>query len=113
MYLTGYNIGIDAVRELAESSYGASAHAVAEMTCENSVAIIYGCPERGGEDAIFNSAQLLDAEGTRSPTTVRPIFSVTSTTRWWAVSAETTAVTCRPPSSRYRPMALLLGSHWW
>jgi predicted amidohydrolase len=64
MYLTGYNIGIDAVRELAESRDGTSAHAVAEMTRENSVAIIYGYPERGGEDAIFNSAQLLDAEGT-------------------------------------------------
>ena len=31
MYLTGYNIGVDAVRELAESSDGTSAHAVAEM----------------------------------------------------------------------------------
>jgi hypothetical protein len=37
---------------------------VAEVTRENSVALIYGYPERGGEDAIFNSAQLLDAEGT-------------------------------------------------
>ena len=64
MYLTGYNIGIDAVRELAESSDGTSAHAVAEMTRENSVAIVYGYPERGAEDAIFNSAQLLTADGT-------------------------------------------------
>jgi len=32
MYLTGYNIGIDAVRELAATSDGTSAHAVAEMT---------------------------------------------------------------------------------
>ena len=47
MYLTGYNIGIDAVRQLAEPSDGASAHAVAEMTRENSVAIVYGYPERG------------------------------------------------------------------
>jgi hypothetical protein len=45
MYLTGYNIGIDAVRELAESSDATSAHAVAEMTRENSVAIIYRYPE--------------------------------------------------------------------
>jgi predicted amidohydrolase len=64
MYLTGYNIGIDAVRELAESSDGQSAHAVAEMTRENSVAIIYGYPERGTEDVIFNSAQLFNAKGT-------------------------------------------------
>ena len=64
MYLTGYNIGIDAVRELAATSDGTSAHAVAEMTRENSVAIVYGYPERGSEEAIFNSAQLINAEGT-------------------------------------------------
>ena len=64
MYLTGYNIGIDAVRELAATSDGTSAHAVAEMTRENSVAIVYGYPERGSEDAVFNSAQLINAEGT-------------------------------------------------
>jgi predicted amidohydrolase len=64
MYLTGYNIGIDAVRQLAEPSDGASAHAVAEMTRENGVAIVYGYPERGSEDAIFNSAQLFNAKGT-------------------------------------------------
>jgi predicted amidohydrolase len=60
MYLTGYNIGIDALRELAESSDGTSAHAVAEITRKNSVAIIYGYPEPGGADAIFNSAQPKD-----------------------------------------------------
>ena len=65
MYLTGYNIGIDAVHELAESSDGTSAHAVAEMTGENSVANIYGYPERGAEDVIFNSAQLFSVTGTR------------------------------------------------
>jgi hypothetical protein len=58
MYLTGCNIGIDAVCELAESSDGTSARTVAEMTRENSVAIIYGYQERGTEDAIFESAQL-------------------------------------------------------
>ena len=63
MYLTGYNIGVDAVRELAESSDGTSAHAVAEMARENSVAIVYGYPERGAGDAIFNSAQLLMRRG--------------------------------------------------
>ena len=33
------------------------------MARENSVAIVYGYPERGSEDAIFNSAQLFDAKG--------------------------------------------------
>ena len=64
MYLTGYNIGIDAVRRLAEPSDGPSAHAVAEMARENGIAIVYGYPERGTEDAIFNSAQLFSANGT-------------------------------------------------
>ena len=63
MYLTGYNIGTDAARRLAEPSDGTSAHAVAEMARENSVAIVYGYPERGTEDAIFNSAQLFGADG--------------------------------------------------
>jgi 5-aminopentanamidase len=64
MYLTGYNIGADAVRRLAEPSDGPSAHVVAEIARENSVAIVYGYPERRGEDAVFNSAQLLSARGT-------------------------------------------------
>ena len=64
MYLTGYNIGVDAVRRLAESSGGTSARAVAEMAREYSVAIVYGYPERGAGDAIFNAAQLVDGEGT-------------------------------------------------
>ena len=64
MYLTGYNIGIDAVRQLAESSDGTSAHAVAEIASKNNVAIICGYPERSAEDAIFNSAQLFTADGT-------------------------------------------------
>src|SRR6478752_2321960 len=63
MYLTRYNIGVDAVRRLAESSDGTSAHAVVEMARENNVAIVYGYPERGAGDAIFNAAQLVDAYG--------------------------------------------------
>ena len=34
------------------------------MARENSVAIVYGYPERGAEDAIFNAAQLFSAKGT-------------------------------------------------
>jgi len=77
MYLTGYNIGIDAVRELAETSDGTSARAVAEMTRENSVAIVYGYPERGSEDAIFNSAQ----PGRPSPAALRRIVDSNSRIR--------------------------------
>jgi 5-aminopentanamidase len=59
MYLTGYNIGADAVRRLAEPSDGQSAHVVAEIARENRVAIVYGYPERRTEDGVFNSAQLV------------------------------------------------------
>jgi predicted amidohydrolase len=63
MYLTGYNIGSDVVSQLAESSDGTSAHAVAAIARENNVGIVYGYPERGTEDVIFNSAQLISADG--------------------------------------------------
>jgi 5-aminopentanamidase len=63
MYLTGYNIGTDAARRLAEPSDGPSAHAVAEMARENGIAIVYGYPERGTGDAVFNSVQLFGENG--------------------------------------------------
>src|SRR6478609_4759280 len=63
MYLTGYNIGTDAARRLAEPSDGPSAQAVAEMARKNGVAIAYGYPERGTADAVFNSVQLFGADG--------------------------------------------------
>jgi 5-aminopentanamidase len=63
MYLTGYHIGIDAVRQLAESRDGPSAYAVAEVARRTGVAIGYGYPERGAEDAFFNSVQLFSATG--------------------------------------------------
>ena len=63
MYLTGYNIGTDAARRLAEPSDGPSAQAVAEMARENGIAIVYGYPERGTADDIFNSVQLFGANG--------------------------------------------------
>ena len=34
------------------------------MTRDNNVSIIYGYPERGTENVVFDSAQLIDAEGT-------------------------------------------------
>jgi hypothetical protein len=44
---------------------------------------------------------------------LRRVVALGGRRQGWAVSAEKTAVTWRPPSSRYRPMAPLLGSHWW
>ncbi|MFJ2740966.1 carbon-nitrogen hydrolase family protein [Streptomyces sp. NPDC087440] len=64
MFLTGYAIGKDAVHRLAESADGEGADAVAEIAARHDVAIHYGYPERDG-DRVFNSAQLIDATGTR------------------------------------------------
>ncbi|MGW1212000.1 carbon-nitrogen hydrolase family protein [Streptomyces sp. NPDC002499] len=63
MFLTGYAIGDD-IGRLAESADGESADAIAEITGRHGLAIAYGYPERDGE-AVFNSAQLISADGTR------------------------------------------------
>ncbi|MET9449551.1 carbon-nitrogen hydrolase family protein [Streptomyces cinerochromogenes] len=63
MFLTGYAIGDDIAR-LAEPADGDSADAVAEIATRHGLAVLYGYPERDGE-TVFNSAQLISAEGTR------------------------------------------------
>jgi predicted amidohydrolase len=63
MFLTGYAIGDDIAR-LAEPATGDSVGAVAQLAARHGVAIAYGYPERCGE-AVFNSAQLVSADGTR------------------------------------------------
>ncbi|GGM13121.1 hydrolase [Streptomyces fumigatiscleroticus] len=63
MFLTGYAIG-DAVGHLAEPADGEAADAVAETAARHGLAIAYGYPERAG-GSVFNSAQLISADGTR------------------------------------------------
>ncbi|GLX52269.1 hydrolase [Streptomyces hygroscopicus subsp. hygroscopicus] len=63
MFLTGYAIG-DAVGRLAEPADGARAAAIAEIATRHGLAIAYGYPERDG-DTVYNSAQLISADGTR------------------------------------------------
>ncbi|MGV9454217.1 carbon-nitrogen hydrolase family protein [Streptomyces sp. NPDC003635] len=63
MFLTGYAIGDDIAR-LAEPADGDSADAVAEISSRHGLAVVYGYPERSG-DTVFNSAQLISADGTR------------------------------------------------
>ncbi|MFF7313092.1 nitrilase-related carbon-nitrogen hydrolase [Streptomyces sp. NPDC008137] len=63
MFLTGYAIGDD-IGRLAEPADGDRADAVAEIATGHGLAIAYGYPERAG-DAVFNSAQLISADGTR------------------------------------------------
>ncbi|MFF2410832.1 carbon-nitrogen hydrolase family protein [Streptomyces sp. NPDC058092] len=61
LFLTGYAIGADVPR-LAEPADGPSARAVAEIAARSGLAVLYGYPERAGED-IFNAAQLIGPDG--------------------------------------------------
>ncbi|MGW2825392.1 carbon-nitrogen hydrolase family protein [Streptomyces sp. NPDC001443] len=63
MFLTGYAIGDD-IGRLAEPADGACADEIAEIVGRHGLAVAYGYPERDGE-AVFNSAQLISADGTR------------------------------------------------
>jgi predicted amidohydrolase len=62
MFLTGYNIGAEAARDLAQLSDGPAARHIAAMTQANGIAILYGYPERH-EGQVYNAVQLLDAKG--------------------------------------------------
>lgn len=63
MFLTGYNIGADAARALAQPCDGFAAGDIAAIAKSHGVAILYGYPERGADDAIYNSVQLIDGHG--------------------------------------------------
>jgi len=65
MFLTGYNIGPAAVRQLAQAARGTYAQAVADIALRHSVAIVYGYPELGEQGALFNAAQWISASGER------------------------------------------------
>ena len=63
MYLSGYNIGAEAVQRLAEPEDGPSAMAVVKIAQAQRIAIVYGYPERAEDGSIHNSVQLIDAHG--------------------------------------------------
>ncbi|MDN3221823.1 carbon-nitrogen hydrolase family protein [Pseudomonas nunensis] len=65
MFLTGYNIGVDAVSVLAEVHNGESAQQIARIAKTAGIAILYGYPERTEDGQIYNSVQLIDANGER------------------------------------------------
>ena len=65
MFLTGYNIGAEAVGALAEAQDGPSAQAIAELAQSAGLAILYGYPERAEDGQVYNAVQLIDAQGTR------------------------------------------------
>jgi len=62
MFLTGYAIGAEATRRLAEPADGPAAQAMAALAQRHGVAMAWGYPERAGAD-VFNAAQCVDAQG--------------------------------------------------
>jgi predicted amidohydrolase len=65
MFLSGYNIGTEAVTQLAQPPGGAMPAQVAAIACRLGVAIAYGYPEAGPDGAVYNAAQLVDRHGQR------------------------------------------------
>ena len=63
MSVTGYAIGVAATRDLAQQVRGPYFDAVSALCKTLGIAIAYGYPERGDDDAIYNTAQLVDAQG--------------------------------------------------
>ena len=65
MFLSGYNIGAQAVAERAQPQDGDAARQIAQLAKVCNMAIVYGYPERGEDGRIYNSVQLIDAQGQR------------------------------------------------
>lgn len=64
MYLTGYAIGAESVRALAQPASGTYCHAVAQIARAHDIAIVFGYPERDAAGCVFNAAQWIDRTGT-------------------------------------------------
>ena len=62
-FLSGYAIGAAATRRLAEPVDGDFAAAVASIARKNSIAVVYGFPERGADGRIFNAASVVSEAG--------------------------------------------------
>lgn len=62
MFLSGYNIGPDAVRTAARAVDGEHVERLAELTAGAGVAAVVGLPELDG-DEVFNSAVLVSSTG--------------------------------------------------
>ncbi|WP_168224800.1 carbon-nitrogen hydrolase family protein [Rhodoferax aquaticus] len=66
MFITGYNIGASACRQLAQASDGSYAQAVKAIAQQQGIAIAYGYPECDAVGHVYNAAQLVqghDAPG--------------------------------------------------
>lgn len=65
MFLTGYAIGPERVRALAEPIDGRSAARAAAIARDAGIALLYGYPELGEDGLVYNAALLLDRHGRR------------------------------------------------
>ncbi|MFY1665417.1 carbon-nitrogen hydrolase family protein [Pseudomonas sp. Pseu.R1] len=65
MFLSGYNIGAQAARDLAQPSDGSAARTIGDIAQENGIAILYGYPELSANGQVYNAVQLIDAHGAR------------------------------------------------
>jgi predicted amidohydrolase len=63
MYLTGYNIGVAKVRELAEPRDGSMLTSVAEIARRHKIAILVGFPELDADGSIYNAVAFIDEQG--------------------------------------------------
>jgi predicted amidohydrolase len=61
MALTGYNIGADRIRQLAQPRDGAMVQALRDMAKRNSIGVLCGFPELEDKQ-VFNSAALIAAD---------------------------------------------------
>lgn len=63
MFLTGYAIGPERVRALAEPTHGPSAIRAAGIARDAGIALLYGYPELDADGRVYNAALLLDRHG--------------------------------------------------
>ncbi len=63
MAMTGYNISANEIDEIAEKPDGELFNAVANLCQMHSIAVVYGYAERGENNEIYNSVQLIDHTG--------------------------------------------------
>ena len=62
MFLTGYNIGAQRTRELAQAASAVALSQAGEIAAKNNIAILFGFPELSGGN-VYNAAVLYDQSG--------------------------------------------------
>ena len=63
MFLSGYNIGAEAARRLAEPRDGPAFRHASTIASEAGIGLIYGYPELGEDGAVYNAAVFLGTDG--------------------------------------------------